>query len=101
MAVTKPRRSNVITQARQQASALFDAYEELLGLASTWNNSVKAAIVDATGSDPNAVGYQANDFAGHEGLMKADINQALGAALTALKTVLESADGKKLEELRY
>jgi len=101
MAVTAGRRSNVITQARQNATALFEAYEELLGLASTWNNSVKSAIVDATGSDPKAPGYQANDFAGHEGLMKADINQALGTALTALKAVLESADGKKLEELRY
>ena len=62
---------------------------------------MKAAIVDATGNNPESEGYQANDFAGHEGLMKADINQALGTALTAIKTVLESADGKKLEELRY
>lgn len=101
MAVTRERRSNVITQTRQSASALFDAYENLLGLSSTWNNAVKSAIVDATGSDPTAAGYQANDFAGNEGLMKADINQALGTALAALTAFMSSSDGKKLEELRF
>lgn len=100
MTVTKPRRENVIMQARQNASALFDAYEQLLGLSSTWNNAVKAAVVDATGSDPNAAGYQANDFEGNEGLVKADINQALGSALASLTAFMSSSDGKKLEELR-
>lgn len=100
MAITKGRRSNVIMQARQNATVLFDAYDNLLGLAASWNNGVSSAIVNATGNDPNAVGYQANDFIGHEGLMKADVNQALGAALTGLAAFLQSADGKKLEELR-
>ena len=100
MAITKPRRSNVITLYRQNITALFDAYDELLALDQSWNNGVKNAIIDATGQDPTAPGYQANDFAGHEGLQKADINQASAAVVGALKTLLTSLDGKKMEELR-
>lgn len=100
MSVTFGRKSNVITQTRQNVSALFDAYDNLVGLSNSWNNGVKAAIADATGSDPKAAGYQANDFIGHEGLVKADINQALAAVVGALKAFMESVDGKKLEELR-
>lgn len=100
MAVTKPRRQNVIMQYRQNITTLFDAFDELVALDLSWNNGVKAAVVDATGQDPAAVGYQANDFVGHEGLQKADINQASAAIVGALKTLLTSVDGKKLEELR-
>lgn len=97
---TFSHRSDVITRTRQAASKLLDAYEELLGLASQWGNGISNQIIDATGSDPNAVGYVANDFVGHEGLKKSDINQALGTALTALTTFVNSSDGKKLEDIR-
>jgi hypothetical protein len=97
---TFARRSNVITQTRQAASQLLDAYDKLVGLSTAWNNGVKAATIDATGTDPKASGYQANDFAGHEGLVKADINQALGTALTALIALVNSTDGKKWEDIR-
>ena len=100
MAMTFGRKSNVITQTRQNVSSLFEAYENLVGLSASWNNGVKGSIVDASG-DPKADGYAANDFAGHEGLTKADVNQALAAVMGALKTFMESPDGKKLEELRY
>jgi hypothetical protein len=93
-------RSNVITQTRQAASALLAAYDQLRALQNSWDNGVKGQIIDATGSDPKAEDYAANDFAGHEGLVKSDINQVLGVALTALTTFVVSADGKKLEDIR-
>ncbi len=94
-------RSNVITQTRQAASKLLDAYDELRALQNSWDNGIKGQIVDATGSDPKAEGYAANDFAGHEGLVKSDINQVLVGALTALAAFVVSVDGKKLEDIRY
>jgi len=97
---TFARRSNVITQTRQAATQLLEAYEKLLALKITWDNAVKNQIVDANDSNPETPGYDANDFVGHEGLMKADINQALGTALTALTAFVTSADGKKLEDIR-
>ena len=68
-------------------------------LAAWDGRSIKTQIIDSTGSDPKAQGYIANDFLGHEGLMKADINQALMIALPALRTVIQSTDGKKLEDI--
>jgi hypothetical protein len=100
MAVTKQRRQITIDEIRNDVTMLFQAYENLLGDSSSWDNGVASAIVDATGQDPNAVGYQANDFVGHEGLQKADVNQCLGAGLVALKAFVESANGKKMAELR-
>lgn len=97
---TFPRRSNVITQTRQAATELLAAYDKLIALSSSWNNVVKNQIVDATSANPKDSGYAANDFIGHKGLVKADINQALGTALTALTAFVTSADGKKLEDIR-
>lgn len=97
---TFSHRSNVITETRQAATALLDAYDALVGCANSWNNGVSNQIINATGSDPNAVGYAANDFRGNEGLMKVDINQALTTALTALQAFVVSTDGKKLEDIR-
>ncbi len=93
-------RSNIITQTRQAASEFLAAYDKLRALQNSWDNGIKGQIVDATGADPKAEGYAANDFAGHEGLVKADINQVLGGALTALAAFVTSADGKKLEDIR-
>ena len=101
MAVPKQRRQTTIDEIRDHITKLFAAYEELLGDQSSWDGGVSAAIVDATGQDPNATGYQANDFAGHEGLQKSDVNAALGAnGLGALKTFIDSSGGKKMAELR-
>ena len=97
---TQSHRIDVITRTRQSTTRLLKAYEELLGLASEWNNGISNGIINANGSDPTAVGYIAGDFIGNEGLMKSDINQALGAALTALTTLIISPDGKKLEDIR-
>lgn len=93
-------RSNVITETRQAATALLDAYDKLTALQSSWNNGISGQIIDATGSDPKAVGYAANDFTGNEGLVKADINQVLGTAYTALQAFVVSTNGKKLEDIR-
>ena len=97
---TQSHRINVITRTRQAATALLTAYEDLLALASEWGNGISNQIVDANGTDPNAQGYTAGDFAGNEGLRKADINQALGMAMTALTTLITSNDGKKFEDIR-
>ena len=96
---TFSHRSNVISRTRQAATALLTAYEDLLG-ASEWGNGISNQIVDANGTDPNAQGYTAGDFAGNEGLRKSDINQALGMAMTALTTLITSNDGKKFEDIR-
>jgi hypothetical protein len=97
---TFSHRSNVITKTRQAATALLDAYDTLVAVKNSWDNGVKNQIMDATGTDPKAEGYQANDFTGHEGLVKADINQVLGTAMVALAAFVVSADGKKLEDIR-
>jgi hypothetical protein len=98
---TKPHRQDVITETRIGATMILDGFDMLTGSKNSWDNGIAAQIVDATGSDPEAVGYKANDFAGeNQGLMKADINQALGTAYTALLAFVQSASGKKLEDIR-
>ena len=97
---TKGHRSDVITKTRQAVTRLLDAYDELRGLKTEWDGVIKAQTLDASGADPTAEGYKANDFAGHEGLVKADINQVLGTAFTALDAFVQSADGKKFEDIR-
>ena len=98
---TKARRQNVITQTRDQVTILFGAYEELLGLKSSWDNKVKAEIVDASGADPNAPGYNPGDFEGENvGLVKADFNQMFNTGMAALTAFVQSVDGKKFEDVR-
>lgn len=92
-------RSNVITSARNAATKLIEAANELEACKSAWSRGISAQIVDATGTDPSAKGYSANDFRGHEGLIKADISQALGAALDALRTLLDSPNGRKIQDI--
>jgi hypothetical protein len=98
---TFSHRNDVITRTRQASTALLAAHADLEGAAAAWNRGIATQVVDATGADPQASGYQANDFLGHEGLVKADINRVLGAALDALRTLLLTADGKKFEEVAY
>lgn len=97
---TFKHRNDVITDSRQAATKHLKAIAELEACAAAWNGrGLKNQIIDATGADPTAEGYKANDFAGHEGLIKADINQALGVALDNLRTFINSTDGKKFEDV--
>ena len=98
---TFSHRNDVITRTRQASTALLKAHADLEAAAAAWNRGVSTQIVDATGTDPTAQGYQANDFKGHEGLVKADIARVLGVALDALRALLLTADGKKFEEVAY
>ena len=97
---TKQKRSTVLDQTRDGATSLLAAYEKLLALKSEWDNGIANQIINATGTDPDAVGYKANDFAGMEGLVKADFNQVFNTAMTALTAFVASADGKKMEDIR-
>ena len=97
---TKQKRMTELDQARDAATQILDGIDKLFNGKLEWDNGVSAQIVNATGSDPLAVGYQANDFTGMEGLVKADFNQVFGAAAAALLTFVNSADGKKLQDIR-
>lgn len=97
---TFAHRNDVISNTRQAASKVLNGLAELEKCLAAWDGrELKTQIVDATGPDPNAVGYKANDFLGHEGITKADINQVFNMALPALRTMIQSADGKKLEDI--
>jgi hypothetical protein len=97
---TKQKRSTVLDQTRDAATQLLAAYDKLVGLKNEWDNGISGQIVDATGSDPSATGYQANDFTGMEGLKKSDFNQVFGTAMTALAAFVVSNDGKKIQDVR-
>jgi hypothetical protein len=96
---TFSHRSDVISRTRQASTKLLAAAAELEACAAAWNRGISQQIIDATGTDPSAEGYQAHDFKGHEGLVKTDINKALGVALDGLRALLASADGKKFEDI--
>jgi len=97
---TFAHRNDVISNTRQAATKVLNGLADLEKCLAAWEGrGLKHQIIDATGDDPLAEGYNANDFAGHEGLRKADINQALMIALPALRTVIQSVDGKKLEDI--
>lgn len=98
---TFSHRNDLITKTRQASTALLKAHADLEAAAAAWNRGISSQIVDATGTDPNAAGYQAHDFQGHEGLVKADINKVLGVALDALRALLLTTDGKKFEDIAY
>jgi hypothetical protein len=102
---TQQHRQNLISRTRQASTKLFDAFDELRSCQMEWDLNVKNQIIDAVGApllvdgSPNPT-YIANDFRGNEGINKADINQVLGAALTALGTFVASSDGKKIEDVQ-
>ena len=100
---TKGHVSNVITKTRQATTALLGAYDSLIALRIEWNNGMQAAAVNSTNTtDPTVPGFTYGSFDGENfGLTKADINQVLGAALTALDTIINGLDGKKMEDIRY
>ena len=97
---TFQHRNDVITNARQAATQVLNGLANLEKCLAAWEGrGLKLQVIDATSDNPLDEGYKANDFAGHEGLRKADINQALMIALPALRTMLQSVDGKKLEDI--
>lgn len=97
---TFAHRNDVISNTRQAATKVLNGLADLEKCLAAWEGrSLKLQVLDATGDDPSVEGYKANDFAGHEGLRKADINQALNIALPALRTMIQSVDGKKLEDI--
>lgn len=97
---TKSTRSDFITRTRQQATALLKAVDDLAELRRQWDRGMNAWLIDATGSDPDAENYEANDFAGdNRGLMKADIT-AVFTTLAAIEDVLAQGHGTNLEEVR-
>jgi hypothetical protein len=97
---TQVKRSTVLDQTRDAATALLAAYDKLIGLKNEWDNGLSGQIIDATGSDPAAPGYQANDFRGMEGLKKSDFNQVFNTAMVALTAFVVSSDGKKVQDIR-
>lgn len=98
---TFAHRNDVISRTRQASTALLKAAADLEACAAAWNRGIAPQIVDATGADPNAAGYAANDFRGHEGLVKTDVAKVLGVALDALRALLLTTDGKKFEDIAY
>lgn len=97
---TKQKRMTVLDQTRDAVTQILAGYDKIIGLKNEWDNGVSAQIIDATGSDPLAVGYAANDFTGMEGLKKSDFNQVLNQAMVTLTAFVVSADGKKLQDIR-
>jgi hypothetical protein len=96
---TKQKRMTELDQTRDAVTQFMDAYDKLISQAGEWNNGLSGQIVDATGADPNAAGYAANDFAGMEGLKKSDFSQVF-TALATVTTFIQSADGKKFQDIR-
>jgi hypothetical protein len=72
--------------------------EPYSGAWADWNTKAKV-LMDATGSDPTATGYMANDFVGIEGLKKSDFSQIV-STVPAITTLILSADGRKLQDIR-
>jgi hypothetical protein len=96
---TKQKRMTELDQTRDAVTQFMDAYDKLISQKGEWDNGLSGQIVDATGSDPNAVGYAANDFTGMEGLKKSDFTQVF-TALATVTTFIQSADGKKFQDIR-
>lgn len=98
---TFAHRNDVITKTRQAATALLKAFADLEAQAAAWDRGIGASIIDATGTDPTIEGYKANDFKGHEGLVKSDINKVLSISLVSIRNLLNTSDGKKIEDIAY
>ena len=61
---TFEHRNNIITRSRQASTKLLAATAELEACAAAWNRGISTEIIDATGTNPTAEGYKANDFRG-------------------------------------
>jgi len=97
---TRSTRSDFVTRTRQEATNLIQAVDNLAELKRQWDRGMNTWLVDASGSDPQAEDYEANDFAGaHEGLMVADV-AAVFTTLAAIETVLSQGHGTNMEKVR-
>jgi hypothetical protein len=96
-------RNDLITKARQAATQILLGLDALDAIANEVTRGKWDEVIDATGKDPDAVGYKANDFRGHEGLIKTDFNGLLTAkdAIKATLAATTNLHGKALEEVRY
>jgi hypothetical protein len=100
MASTFGNRSDHISNTRQAATQLIDAVNKLRALKREWDAGMGTWLVDATGDDPTAEGYNPYDFAGaNAGLMKADISAVTGTTLTAFETLLAAGHATNLEKI--
>ena len=101
MAATAGERSDFITRVRQETDKLMDAVDGLNALKAQWDYGMSSWIVDASGNDPEAEGYDAGDFAGaNAGLMVADIAAVVGTTLTAVNALLAAGHGTNLQKVR-
>lgn len=101
MAATAGARSDFISAVRQAADKLMDAVDSLNGLKAMWDYGMSSWIVDASGNDPEAEGYDPGDFVGNnQGLMVADVAAVVGTTLTAVNTLLAAGHGTNLQKVR-
>jgi hypothetical protein len=100
MASTQQARSNIISDLRQEVDNLLTAIEKLNALSAQWDAGYSLWIIDASGDDPEAAGYDPGDFVGsNQGLMKTDLANAL-YSLTAINTVVNNGHRVNLEKVR-
>lgn len=95
-------RSDLITEARNHATAILDALDGLDSISAQVTRGKWAQVIDATGTDQNAVGYKAGDFVGNEGLNKASFALLLTAkdAIKATLAANSNLYGAALEDVR-
>jgi hypothetical protein len=101
MASTPGNRSGNISEIRQAGSQLLDAVDKLNALRATWDGGMSTWVIDASGDDPAAEGYNPHDFAGsNAGLMKADIAAVIGTTLDAVNALMAAGHRTNLEKAR-
>jgi len=97
---TSGTRSDFITKARGFSRMILEARDGLEALKWEWDKGMSAALVDASGSDPTATGYEHGDFAGaNAGLMKADVTNIF-VTQANLETWMDAGNGTNLEKVR-
>jgi hypothetical protein len=99
MAYTRSVRSDYIGDVCRAATEALHLRDIVYSLEKERDEGVQAALIDATGDDPEAEGYVANDFAGHEGLVKANLADAF-TALDAIIAPMNAGHGVTLQKIR-
>ena len=97
---TAGTRSDFVTNTRNAARAVIEDVSELRELKRQWDAGMSTWLVDASGSDPAAAGYEPGDFDGtNAGLMKADVT-AVFTTLAAIEVLLAAGHETNLEKVR-
>ena len=96
---TYKARTDFISNVRTQATNLVEALDALKALRRQWDNEINTSLIDATGSDPAAEGYNAHDFLEHAGLMKADVSAVFTSA-DSFETLMAQGHGTNLQKVR-